>query len=87
MQPLFEAVALIDTGLDDVYVGDPARTDHSWSPMGSFVRDDVVVLDGTAAPRVHPLAFEVLAIQRCQGHDPAGTLAGTVRRAAAARCQ
>lgn len=62
MPPLFQAVALIDAGVDDVYVGDPALTDHSWTRLGSFIRDDVVVLDGTAAPGVHPLVIEALAI-------------------------
>lgn len=35
----------IDAGVYDVYVGDPVLIDHSWSLFGSFVRDDVVVLD------------------------------------------
>ncbi|QKS87194.1 DUF871 domain-containing protein [Curtobacterium flaccumfaciens pv. flaccumfaciens] len=60
--PLFQAPALIDAGVDDVYVGDPALTYHSWSRLGSLVRDDVVVLDGTAAPGVHPLVIEALAV-------------------------
>lgn len=62
MPPLFQAVALVDTGVDDVHVGAPALTDHSWARVGSFVRDDVVVLDGTAAAWVHPLVIEALAI-------------------------
>jgi len=62
MPPLFQAVALVDAGLDDVYVGDPALTDRSWSRLRSLVRDDVVVLDGTAAPGVHPAVIEALAI-------------------------
>jgi hypothetical protein len=45
-----------------VYVGDPALTDHSWSRLGSFVRDDVVVLDGVAAPGLHPAVIEALAV-------------------------
>jgi len=45
-----------------VYVGDPALTDHSWSRLGSFVREDLVVLDGTAAPGVHPAIIEALAV-------------------------
>jgi hypothetical protein len=62
MPPLFQAVALVDAGVDDVYVGDPALTDHSWSRLGSFVRDDVVVLDGVAAPGLHPAVIEALAV-------------------------
>lgn len=62
MPPLFQAVALVDAGVDDVYVGDPELTDHSWSPLGSLVREDVVVLDGTAGPGAHPLVIETLAI-------------------------
>ncbi len=45
-----------------MYVGDPALTDHSWSRLGSFVREDLVVLDGTAAPGVHPAVIEALAV-------------------------
>jgi hypothetical protein len=48
--------------VDDVYVGDPALSDHSWSRLGSFVLDHVVVLDGTAAPDVHPAVIEALAV-------------------------
>ncbi|WP_181435607.1 MupG family TIM beta-alpha barrel fold protein [Curtobacterium sp. MCPF17_051] len=59
---LFQAMALVDAGLDDVYIGDPALTDHSWSRLGSFVLDDVVVLGGPAAPGVHPAVLEALAI-------------------------
>ncbi len=62
MPPLFQALELVDVGADDVYVGDPALTDHSWSRLGSFVRDDVIVLDGTAASGVHPLVIEALAM-------------------------
>ncbi|WP_420366858.1 MupG family TIM beta-alpha barrel fold protein [Curtobacterium sp. L3-7] len=69
--PLFQAVALVDAGVDDVYLGDPALTEHSWARLGSFVRDDVV-LDGVAATR------------RCRGHDPVGALAGALCRLAAA---
>lgn len=60
--PLFQTLALVDAGVDDVYVGDPALTDHSWSRLGSFVREDLVVLDGTAAPGVHPAVIEALAV-------------------------
>ncbi|RPE75704.1 hypothetical protein EDF28_3649 [Curtobacterium sp. PhB137] len=62
MPPLSQALELVDVGADDVYVGDPALTDHSWSRLGSFVRDDVIVLDGTAASGVHPLVIAALAI-------------------------
>ncbi|WFR65846.1 MupG family TIM beta-alpha barrel fold protein [Curtobacterium flaccumfaciens] len=31
MPPLFQALALVDAGVDDVYAGDPALTDHSWA--------------------------------------------------------
>lgn len=62
MPPLFQAVVLVDAGVDDVYVGDPALTDQSWSRLGSLVRDDVVVLDGTAAPGLHPAVIEALAV-------------------------
>ncbi|MBT1623509.1 DUF871 family protein [Curtobacterium flaccumfaciens pv. oortii] len=60
--PLFQALSLVDAGVDDVYVGDPALTDHSWSRLGSFVREDLVVLDGAAAPGVHPAVIEALAV-------------------------
>lgn len=60
--PLFQALSLVDAGVDDVYVGDQALTDHSWSRLGSFVREDLVVLDGTAAPGVHPAVIEALAV-------------------------
>ncbi|MFK4483291.1 MupG family TIM beta-alpha barrel fold protein [Curtobacterium sp. AB7] len=60
--PLFQALELVDVGVDDVYVGDPALTDHTWSRLGSFVRDDLVVLDGIAAPGVHPAVIEALAV-------------------------
>jgi uncharacterized protein len=59
--PLFQAVALVDAGVDDVYVGDPALTEHSWARLGSFVRDDVV-LDGVAAPGAHPSVVAALAV-------------------------
>ncbi|MCJ1715407.1 MupG family TIM beta-alpha barrel fold protein [Curtobacterium sp. VKM Ac-2922] len=62
MPPLFQALELVDAGVDDVYVGDPALTDHSWERLGSFVRSDVVVLDGVAAPGVHPAVIEALAV-------------------------
>jgi uncharacterized protein len=62
MPPLFQALALVDAGADDVYVGDPALTDHSWARLGSFAGDDVVVLDGVAAPGVHPAVIEALAV-------------------------
>ncbi|SDR08395.1 hypothetical protein SAMN02800687_3654 [Curtobacterium sp. UNCCL20] len=62
MPPLFQALGLVDAGVNDVYVGDPALTDLSWSRLGSFVRDDLVVLDGTAAPGVHPEVIEALAV-------------------------
>lgn len=60
--PLFQALSLVDAGVDDVDVGDPALADHSWSRLGSFVREDLVVLDGTAAPGVHPAVIEALAV-------------------------
>jgi len=59
--PLFQALSLIDAAVDDVYVRDPAMTDHSWSRLGSFVRECLVVLDGTAAPSVHPAVIDALA--------------------------
>jgi len=62
VQPLFQAVAVVDAGVDDVYVGDPALTEHSWSRLGSFVRDDVVALDGVAARGVHTSVFAALAV-------------------------
>lgn len=62
MAPLSQALELVDAGVDDVYVGDPALSDHSWSRLGSFVLDHVVVLDGTAAPDVHPAVIEALAV-------------------------
>lgn len=62
MPPLFQALSLVDAGVDDLYVGDPALTDHAWSRLGSFVREDLVALDGTAAPGVHPAVIEALAI-------------------------
>jgi uncharacterized protein len=60
--PLFQALSLVDAGVDNVYVGDPALTDRSWSRLGSFVLEDRVVLDGTAAPGVHPAVIEALAV-------------------------
>ncbi|WP_372440160.1 MupG family TIM beta-alpha barrel fold protein [Curtobacterium flaccumfaciens] len=60
--PLFQALSLVDAGVDDVYFGDPALTENAWSRLGSFVRDDLVVLDGTAAPGVHPAVIEALTI-------------------------
>ncbi|WP_181436536.1 PTS transporter subunit EIIB [Curtobacterium sp. MCPF17_001] len=60
MAPLFQALELVDAGVEDVYAGDPALTDHSWSRLGSFVRHDLVVLDPTAAPVVHPSVIEAL---------------------------
>lgn len=60
MPPLFQGLSLFDAGVDDLYVGDPALTDHSWSRLGSFVREDLIVLDGTAAPGVHPAVIEAL---------------------------
>lgn len=62
MPLLFQPLELVDAGVDDVHVGDPALTDHSWSRLGSFVREDLVVLDGTAAPGVHPPVIEALAV-------------------------
>ncbi|MCS5510054.1 MupG family TIM beta-alpha barrel fold protein [Curtobacterium flaccumfaciens pv. flaccumfaciens] len=62
MPRLFQALSLVDAGADDVYVGDPALTYNAWSRLGSFVRDDLVVLDGTAAPGVHPAVIEALTI-------------------------
>ena len=60
--PLFQVLSLVDAGVGDVYVGDPALTDHSWSRLGSFIREDPVVLDGTAAPGVHTAVIEALAM-------------------------
>lgn len=74
MPPLFQAVALVDAGVDDVYVGDPVLTDHSWSRLGSFVLDDVVVLDGTAAPGVHPAVIEALAVPDLNRPDAADVM-------------
>ncbi|WNY34076.1 MupG family TIM beta-alpha barrel fold protein [Curtobacterium flaccumfaciens] len=91
MPPLFQALSLVDAGVDDVYVGDPALTEHSWSRLGSFVREDLVVLDGTAAPGVHPAVIEALAIPDRNRPDAAEAMIrlehsrGAVRRAAAAR--
>jgi hypothetical protein len=62
MPPLFQALELVDAGVDDVYVGDPALTDHSWSRLRSFVRGDAVVLDWTAAPRVQSAIIDELAV-------------------------
>ncbi|WP_396290858.1 MupG family TIM beta-alpha barrel fold protein [Curtobacterium sp. KT1] len=62
MSPLFQAVALVDAGVNDVYVADPALTDQSWSRLRSLFRDDVVVIDGTAAPEVRPAVIEALAV-------------------------
>ncbi|MFJ3383389.1 MULTISPECIES: MupG family TIM beta-alpha barrel fold protein [unclassified Curtobacterium] len=69
--PLLQAVELVDAGVDDVYVGDPALTEHSWSRLGSFVRDDVVVLDGVAAPGVHPSVIAALAVPERDRPDAA----------------
>lgn len=60
--PAFQALALVEAGVDDVYVGDPSLTEHSWSRLRSLVRDDVVVLDGVAAPGLHPAVVEALAV-------------------------
>ena len=71
MPPLFQALALIDAGVDDAYVGGPALTDHSWSRPGSFVGEDLVLLDGTAAPGVHPAVIEALAVPDRNRRDAA----------------
>ncbi|KQO65171.1 MupG family TIM beta-alpha barrel fold protein [Curtobacterium sp. Leaf261] len=60
--PLAQAVALVDAGVDDVYVGDPALSSHSWSRLGSFVSSGLIVLDGLAAPGLDPLVLEALAL-------------------------
>jgi len=72
--PLFQALALVDAGVDDVYVGDPALTDHSWARLGSFARDDVVVLDGVAAPGVHPAVIETLTVPDRNRPDTAAAM-------------
>lgn len=72
--PLFQALELVGAGVDDVYVGDPALTNHSWSRLGSLVREDVVVLDGTAAPGVHPAVNEALAVPDRNRPDAAETM-------------
>lgn len=59
--PLLQALSLVDAGVDDVCVGDPALTNHLWSRLGSFVPEDLVVLDGTAAPGLHQADIEALA--------------------------
>ena len=59
---MFQAVALADAGVDDVYVGYPAPTDHSWARLGSFIRDGAVVLDGLAATGVPPAVIEALTV-------------------------
>jgi len=61
MPPSFQAVALVAGG-DDLYIGDSAVADHSQARPESFVRDNVVVLDGTSAQGVHPAVIEALAI-------------------------
>ncbi|WP_426725287.1 hypothetical protein [Curtobacterium flaccumfaciens] len=72
--PLFPALALVDVGVDDVCVGDPALTDHSWSRLGLFVREDLVVLDGIAAAGVHPDVIVALAIPGRDRHDSANAI-------------
>lgn len=74
MPPLFQALSLVDAGVDDVYVGDPALTDHSWSRLGSFVREDLIVLDGTAAPGVHAAVIEALAVPDRNRPDASGAM-------------
>ncbi|PCN48063.1 hypothetical protein Csp2054_09325 [Curtobacterium sp. 'Ferrero'] len=69
--PLHQALALAEVGVDDVYVGDPALSDRSWSRLGTFVRDGVVVLDGTAAPGVHPAVLAGLAVPDRERPDAA----------------
>lgn len=61
MPPLFQALALVKAGVEDVHVGDPALTNHSWSQLGSFVREDQVVLDGTADMGQQPAVIEARA--------------------------
>ncbi|MCA5923916.1 MupG family TIM beta-alpha barrel fold protein [Curtobacterium oceanosedimentum] len=89
MPPLFQAVALVDAGVDDVYVGDPALTDRSWSRLRSFVRE---CLPCSTAPL--PRACTRRSSRRWRPrprpprrrrHDQAGALAGALHRAAAAR--
>lgn len=71
MPPLFPAMALVDAGVNDVYVGEPALTDPSSSRLGSFVLDDVVVFDGTAAPGLHQAVIEPLVTPDQNGPDAA----------------
>jgi len=78
MPPLLQALALVDVCVDDVYVGDPAPTDHSWSRLRSFVLDDVVVVDGPAAPGGHPAVIEALAVP--DRNRPDAAEAGLTRR-------
>lgn len=74
MPPLFQALELSGAGVDDVYIGDPALTDHSWLRLGSFVLDNVVVLNGTAAPDVHPAVIETLAVPHRNRPDAAESM-------------
>jgi hypothetical protein len=59
MPPLFQALALADAGVHNVYVGDPALTDRSWERLGSLVRDDLVALTAPLRP-VHPGVLDAL---------------------------
>jgi len=74
LSPLAQAVALVDAGVDDVYVGDPALTERSWSRLGSFAREGVVVLDGVAAPGVDADVSAALAVPDRNRVDPAEAL-------------
>ncbi|MFJ4297619.1 MupG family TIM beta-alpha barrel fold protein [Curtobacterium sp. NPDC089689] len=72
--PLFQACALLEAGVDDVYVGDPALTEHAWDRLGTLVRDDVVVLDGRAAPGVHRAVIGALAVPDRERPDAAAAM-------------
>lgn len=61
LPPPVQAVDLAELGVDDLYVGDPALTSRSWSRLGTFVRDDVVVVDAVLAPGVSAELREALA--------------------------
>lgn len=71
MPALFPAMALVDAGVNDVHVWDPALIDQSLSRLGSFVLDEVVVFDGTAAPGMHQAVIEPLVIPHRNGPDAA----------------
>lgn len=69
--PLQQTLELAEVGVDDVYVGDPALSARSWSRLGTFVRDELFVLDGTAAPGVHPAVLAALAVPDRERPDAA----------------